>query len=525
MTNNSLSFSKHKPYSLFISLFLLGILASCSSLKDAQKKTTIADEKVMVTFLQINDFYEISALEGGKLGGASRIATLKKKLLAENPNTILVLAGDFLSPSLLGTLKWEGERIKGRQMVELLNLIGLDYAAFGNHEFDLDEASLQKRINESEFDWIATNIKQRKDNVLRPFNKVKNEVKEDIPTHRILEFKTQTGNSFRIGLISPCLDANKQDFVHYDDIYSSVQNELAVLKDQCDFVVSLSHLDKEDDLEMAKRFPAIGLIMGGHEHDNMKYQIGNTIMTKADANAKSAYVHRLVFDFKSKTTKIRSELVKLDEHIIQDEETEKEVKKWKEIESSIVRNMGFDPEEVLMNLPEPYDARELTIRNKPCTFGTMMAKALSKAFPGSDCALTNSGGVRVDDMLSNSLSQYDILRSLPYGGPVLLAEVKGDVLQKVLEAGEKNRGTGGYLQRDRAEKNKMGIWFIGSEPLDVSKTYKVAVNDYLISGKEKNLSFFHKDHSGILIISSPQANDLTRDIRLVIIDYLKKGGR
>lgn len=66
---------------------------------------------------------------------------------------------------------------------------------------------------------------------------------------------------------------------------------------------------------------------------------------------------------------------------------------------------------------------------------------------------------------------------------------------------------------------------MGSEKLDVSKTYKVAVNDYLISGKEKNLSFFNKDNRGVLSISAPQENDLTRDIRLVIIDYLKKGGR
>lgn len=521
-----ISIFKLKPLGLFISLLLIGVvLASCSGLKKAQKQTPTADEKIMVTFLQINDFYEISALEGGKLGGASRIATLRKKLLAENPNTILVLAGDFLSPSLLGTLKWEGERIKGRQMVEILNIIGLDFAAFGNHEFDLDEISLQKRINESRFKWIATNIKHRKNDELRPFSKVQDGVKEDIPRHRIINYKTGSGNSFRLGLIAPCLDANRQDFVHYDDIYSSVQSELESLKDSCDFIISLSHLDKEDDLEMARRFPAIGLIMGGHEHDNMKYQIGKTVMTKADANAKSAYVHRLEHDFKSRTTKIRSELVKLDEHIIKDGETEKEVRKWKDIETSIVRAMGFDPEEVLMNLPEPYDAREVSIRNKQCAFGTMIAKAMSKAFPGSDCALTNSGGVRVDDMLSNSLSQYDILRSLPYGGPVLLAEVKGDVLQQVLEAGEKNMGSGGYLQRDRTEKNKEGIWFVGSEKLDVSKTYKVAVNDYLISGKEKNLSFFNKDNRGVLSISAPQENDLTRDIRLVIIDYLKKGGR
>lgn len=69
-----------------------------------------------------------------------------KKLMTENSNTLTVLAGDFLSPSLLGTLKWEGERIKGKHMVDVLNATGIDLVTFGNHEFDIDEASLQKEL-------------------------------------------------------------------------------------------------------------------------------------------------------------------------------------------------------------------------------------------------------------------------------------------------------------------------------------------------------------------------------------------
>jgi hypothetical protein len=54
------------------------------------------------TFLQMNDVYELIPLGGGKKGGLARVATIRKLLLQENPNTITFLAGDVVSPSALG---------------------------------------------------------------------------------------------------------------------------------------------------------------------------------------------------------------------------------------------------------------------------------------------------------------------------------------------------------------------------------------------------------------------------------------
>lgn len=56
------------------------------------------------TFLQMNDVYELIPLGGGKKGGLARVATIRRLLLEENPNTITVLSGDVVSPSALGTL-------------------------------------------------------------------------------------------------------------------------------------------------------------------------------------------------------------------------------------------------------------------------------------------------------------------------------------------------------------------------------------------------------------------------------------
>ena len=86
-------------------------------------------------------------------GGLARVATVRTRLADQGP-ILFVLAGDLLSPSLLS--KYYG----GRQMVEALNAAKLDYATFGNHEFELPRDTLVARIAESNFHWISSNCTQ-----------------------------------------------------------------------------------------------------------------------------------------------------------------------------------------------------------------------------------------------------------------------------------------------------------------------------------------------------------------------------
>jgi len=86
---------------LFLSFIFL---TTCNT---AQTVVTSTVDPVEFIVLQMNDVYEIAPLEGGKAGGLARVATVRQELLRENPNVISVLAGDFLSPSFLGTMKIE----------------------------------------------------------------------------------------------------------------------------------------------------------------------------------------------------------------------------------------------------------------------------------------------------------------------------------------------------------------------------------------------------------------------------------
>ncbi len=524
--------NRYMNFRIFILFIGIGFLTSCAIFQKENafnKQAFPPEETVSLIILQVNDFYEIAALDQGQVGGAARIAGLRKKLLQENPNVLTVMAGDFLSPSLIGTLKWEGERIKGKQMVDVMNLVGFDLVTFGNHEFDIDEASLQKRINESSFEWVSSNVQQVVNDTKQSFYKEVNGHKTAIPETRILPFSNKNGAVLKIGIVAPCLPANKVNFVYYKDVFQSVSMALTALANTTDLQIALSHLNMEDDIKMAKLNPALDLIMGGHEHENMKHQIGSTVLTKADANAKSVYVHRISYNVASRKSSIISSLVKLDASIVPDAEVAQLVSKWKGIENKVIREMGFDPDEELVSLHEPYDARELTLRNKPAAFCEMISKAmLVSTKMKADAAIMNSGSVRVDDMLSGKLSQYDILRALPYGGSILELDITGALLKKVLDIGWANQGSGGYLQWSQISRTKNAEWLIHGEVLNSQKSYHIAVNDFLLTGLEKNLDFLtpkNPEITNVSQISSYPASDLRKDVRLAVIDYLKKGGR
>ena len=470
-----------------------------------------------VTFLQINDVYEIAPLNNGKSGGLARVAYLEKQLKKENPkSTYFVLAGDFLSPSVTGTLRHNGERIQGKQMVDVLNTAGLDYVTFGNHEFDYDDKGptvLQKRIEESTFRWVVANMQLRDGNKTVPFSKDG----ANFPTSVILD-----NGKVRVGLFGVCIPVNK-DFVQVAAPFEAARREYEDLKNRCDVVVALTHLDIADDKRLAEQLPNLTLIMGGHDHDHMMVKVGKVPIAKADANAKTAYIHRLYFDRKSRLVRLESELKTIDETVPEEPKTAAVVAKWQQIAAESFRELGFEPTEVVYTTPEPWDGLEATVRREHGALTSTIAQSLFAAFPGSDLAVFNGGSVRIDDVLEGPISQYDIVRILPFGGGISQAKMKGDFLQKVLEAGRLSRGKGGFLHHANARYDEATrVWYIGNLPLDAQRVYQVVLPDFLLTGKEFGMSFLIPANPGIVPpIVTPAKDDPRSDIRKVFIAYLK----
>lgn len=478
------------------------------------------------TILQLNDVYEIGALEKGKVGGLARVATLRNELLMEGNDVLTVLAGDFLSPSLIGTLKYEGERIKGRQMVEVMNEMGVDVVVFGNHEFDVKEHELQARMDESYFDWIGTNVLHKKGNKLEPFYKESYGYKYHISESYTWEVSDyMSGQSMKIGFYSACINSNPKDWVYYEDPYQEATKAYLELSGECDVVLGITHLSIEEDMKMATVLPNTPLIMGGHEHDNSRDTVGNVVITKADANAKTVYVHRFTYDKSLDLLQFTSELIPINNEIEDEPSVAAVVERWAQVQHDKIAEVIDNPDEAIYNAKQPLDGRESSVRNKQTNLGAILAASMHAAAKSpADCAFLNGGSIRLDDQLSGELTAVDIFRALPFGGGIYEVDMKGSLLKKALNAGLENQGKGGYLQwhnisYDEASKT----WKIGGKRLNEGKTYHVMISDYLANGNEERLELLKpKNYVKWETAKEGDKEDLRSDVRKAVVDYMKK---
>jgi 5'-nucleotidase len=483
------------------------LLASCAGKFAPLGRET--GDRFAVTILQLNDIYELTPVSGGREGGLARVAAIRKELLVNDPRTITVLAGDLFSPSALGTAKVEGQRLAGRQIVDVMNTLGLDYITFGNHEFDLDEQNFLARLQESGFTWISANVFDRD---MESF--------PGVEPARVVTLRDTRGRELRLGLFGLTVAANQKDYVRYTDPIDAAAAQVAALRDKVDVLIALTHLPVALDIALAATVPGIDLILGGHEHENLQLWRGPAFVPicKADANARTVYVHRLSVDLKSGKIGIDSELVRVTDQVAEDPETAAAVARWQEIGFRAFQGEGFVPERVVAQIPFYLDGLEASVRNRATSLTQLIGEAYFEAVPGADLSVYNSGSVRVDDTLPpGPLTEYDLIRILPFAGQVCEAIVPGGLLRQVLDKGEANRGTGGYLQTVGVSRDERQGWLVNNSPLDDGRAYRLAVNDFLLSGREENLGFFSANNPQV------QASCQERsDIRLVLREYLAR---
>lgn len=473
--------------------------------------------KIGVTFVQVNDVYEIAPLAGGKEGGMARVATLKARTQRGNPNTMLVMAGDFVSPSVFNSLSHEGTRIRGRQMIEAMNAAGVDLAVFGNHEFDINERELQSRLDESRFDWVASNTFHKRGDTVRPFRR-SGATSFPFPERRILYFRDGDGTELRVGVIGLTQALNRAAYVHYLDPIEQARAVWESLKDSTDVIIALTHMELAEDRRLAQALPGLALILGGHEHDRKEERVGNTLITKAHANAKSAYVVELEFNRRRGRVSTDADLVYLNETVPLDSATHRVVQQWGAVAAANLATLGFDAGATVAAGSEVLDGKETSVRHRATNLTRLIIRAMEKAVPGAQVALFNGGSIRVDDELPPPVTQYDIVRAMPFGGGIQEVDMKGALLLQVLEAGRKNEGNGGFLHYSAALKWEGGRWLLNGQAVEESRTYRVALPDFLLTGGEINMSFLTAKNEGIVKVYPRAETDQVRnDIRRALI--------
>ena len=480
-------------------LCLLSIVGVPNGAVDAQSGATI-------TILHINDVYEIDAIEGGRYGGLSRAATLLQQLERSQSPVLMTLGGDYLSPSAIGTAVVDGQPLAGRQMVDVLNHVGVDWAVPGNHEFDVSEAAFRARLAESRFRVVASNVSDVNG---QPF----------AGTVRSAVVPVKAGRrTIRLGLIGLTIDSSRRPWVRYSLPVDAAREQIAQLQGKVDAIIALTHLSLAGDQDLVTQVPGIDLVLGGHEHENwlLRRGPGFTPIVKADANVRTVAVVTLTFGGSNNRPSVTSRFEVLDQRVRSESNVQGIVQKWMSIAFEAFRKNGFEPTRVVGIVNEPLDGRESMVRNQPGRLTDLITAGFDREAGGVDVAILNGGSVRIDDVVqAGPVTEYDVIRILPFGGRVTRAAMDGTLLRSVLDTGLINRGTGGFLHARGAARDG-SQWMVAGKPLDVSARYTVAMTDFLLSGGETNLGFLTR--------TNPAVHDVQdlRDVRLALIAALQQ---
>lgn len=223
-----------------------------------------ASNRKHITILHTNDthsrldpFPEDDARFPNK-GGIARRATLIEHIRKENPNTLLLDAGDFFQ----GTpyFNFYG----GELELKFMSMLKYDAATIGNHEFDNGINGLLAQLPHAKFPIISSNY-DFSNTILDGY----------VDKYRIFEKDGIKVGVFGLGVELEGLVTKKlyQETKYYDPI-EIAQDMTKILKEekQCDLVICLSHIgysyehDKVSDVRLAAATSGIDLILGGHTH-------------------------------------------------------------------------------------------------------------------------------------------------------------------------------------------------------------------------------------------------------------------
>lgn len=237
---------------------LLGLGVSLSSFGTSKTKH--------LTILHTNDVHSYidpfpaDHPRNANMGGVARRAALIETVRKENPNVLLLDAGDIFQ----GTpyFNYYG----GELEFKLMSMMQYDASAIGNHDFDNGVDGLRAQLPHARFDFLCANY----------------DFKNTVMDGFVKPFKVFNKDGIKVGVfglgieLAGLVDKNLSKETVYNDPLEIAQDMVRILKKEqkCDIVICLSHLgykyrdepNKISDIKLAELTQDIDLIIGGHTH-------------------------------------------------------------------------------------------------------------------------------------------------------------------------------------------------------------------------------------------------------------------
>jgi 5'-nucleotidase/UDP-sugar diphosphatase len=465
--------------------------------------------RARVTFVLVSDIYLMSdqpAPDGQLRGGYARLASVVKAERAKGRNVVFVHAGDALSPSLMSSLD------QGEHVMTLTNMLAPDIFVPGNHEFDFGKDLFFKRMSEAKFPLYVANI-------LNPDGKL-------IPGFRERNIIEMSG--IRIG-ITAATDEDAAILSSPGDLkfprsIDTIERQAALLrKEGADVVVAVVHTDRAKDEAMIRN-RAADIILSGHDHDLWINYDERT--AAAESSFDAHFVTCVDITFNVRTNDGRREVTWYPEfrpidtrNVVPDAEIAAVVQQY---EDKLSKQLDVSIATTAVEL----DSRNPTVRTQEAAIGDLIADSM-RLETGADIAITNGGGIRGGRIYppGTTLTRRDMMAELPFRNTIALLEISGRAIRAGLENGFSAlpRAAGRFPQvsglrivvdPSRPVGQRLVSVEADGKPLDDTKIYKLATNDFMARGGDgyeafNNVTEVIPPHDGPLMI-----NDL--------IDYLEK---
>jgi 2',3'-cyclic-nucleotide 2'-phosphodiesterase (5'-nucleotidase family) len=245
-----------------------------------------------LVFVQLNDVYQIDAAADYRQPDSlilPRVTTVVERLRQRWGDRLFVcLPGDFLAPSAMSQM------YKGKQMVDVLNSIGVDFVCLGNHEFDVDtkdglSRELLQRIDESRFRWICSN--------LDPDPAISG-LRQKLLSFKVLGL-SQDIDVVLIGLLGKMKDVPVT--VEPAEAVGKIISDIAIYltHEYPDrrtelFPIALTHQDVSGDRKLALAEKRLHLILGGHDHEVVEVPTSECVIAKACSNARTIRLNFII---------------------------------------------------------------------------------------------------------------------------------------------------------------------------------------------------------------------------------------
>ena len=417
-----------------------------SATKQTDNQAAAFDAEIAI--LSVNDMH-------ANIDMFPKFATMVDSLRGVYPDLLLFSAGD----NRTGNPVNDQYEPVNYPMITLMNEVGFDLCAVGNHEWDADIANLQNDIKRAKFPFLCANvfIPQTVDLDIKPF----------------VTMERQGVKMAVVGMIEirhdgiPGTHPNNLTKVSFKRAHD-VLPEYKYLRNQNDVVILLSHCGAEDDMELAQATPWLDVIIGGHSHTLIEHpmETNGVLVTQSGSHLKYATLVKIkVKDHKV----VGKEAVVLDVNKVRKEKPEIR-KMLNEFNDTPALNEAI--------------AKAKTDFENPEELGSMVCDALCE-ISGADFAFQNTGGIRITHLKKGPITVKDVYRIDPFNNDVVVYQMTGAQVKRfILDTFRKNGGHPSFVSGMTYTVSDDGknVWIdMKNGNFSTNKMYKLAINSYMAS--------------------------------------------